>query len=76
MRDALQLKIKKMKARIVLELKSMKGKMLIHPGDDNFWTCGLSQKLAEITSPIHFTGEDWLARFWETLARNEEFMTS
>ena len=76
MHDALQLKIQTMKAGIVLELKSMKGKMLIHPGDDNFWTCGLSQKLAEITSPIGFTGEDWLSRFWETLARNEEFMNS
>ena len=76
MEDIIQLKIQNLKPRIVVELKSMRGKMLIHPGTDKFWMCGLSRKLAEITTPVRFPGEDTLSRMWERFARNHEFMNS
>ena len=65
MEGILEMKIQKMKARIVVELRVLKGRMIIHPGNASYWSCGLSAKLAKIMPPIQFPGEDVLSRIRE-----------
>ena len=71
-------KINNIKHRVLLELRECRGKLIVQPGDrsNGYFTCGLSQKMAEITNPSQFPGSDMMSVFWEKLTADREFMNS
>ena len=71
-------KINNIKHRVLLELREHRGKLIVQPGDrsNSYFTCGLSQKMAEITNPSQFPGSDMMSVFWEKLTADREFMNS
>ena len=71
-------KIDKMKYRIISELKSFKDKILVQPGCafNNHFTCGLSEKMADISDPKDFPGDDVMSTFWEKLSLDSDFINS
>ena len=76
MYDIIWQKINKMKYRIISELKQYKNVMLVQPGCafNNHFTCGLGEKMAEITDPKNFPGDDVMSTFWEQLYLDHDFM--
>ena len=71
-------KINNIKYRVVLELRESQDRLIVQPGDrtNSYFTCGLSQKMAEITNPSQFPGSDMMSAFWENLKSDRNFMDS
>ena len=78
MYDIIWQKIIKMKYRIISELKEYTGVILVQPGCafNQHFTCGLPVKMAEITDPKNFPGDDIMSSFWEQLSSDLDFMNS
>ena len=76
MHDILWQKINQMKKRVILELSKCRNKLIVHPGNrsNGYFTCGILNKMAEITNPAHFPGTDMLSIFWEQLSEDDNFM--
>ena len=77
MYDILQQKITTLKYRIISELKKYKDYIIVQPGCayNNHFSCGVSQKMAEITDPKYFPGDDIMSSFWEQMCSNKQFMS-
>ena len=78
MMSVIQLKIDNMKYRIIVELEDFRNRIIVHPGSrvDRYWTCGIQRKLAQITPPAQFPGENALSKIWYGFLKDDEFMKS
>ena len=79
MNDVIQYKIGIWKERLVVELNETRGRKIIHATNHNkdcYWTCGLTERMALITSPKEFPGENILGKMWTRLANDDEFMNA
>ena len=76
MSEILWQKINTVRHRVILELRECRGRLVVHPGWDSYFTCGLSQKMAEITKPAQFPGMDMMSVFWEERLADLRFMES
>ena len=77
MEEVVQLKIDMMKHEILEELREVGGRMIVQPGHswNSYFTCALSEGMAEISSPESFPGHDYMSLFWHRKMRDVGFMT-
>ena len=76
MQDVVRLKIDNIKQRVVLELRECGTRQIVQPGErtNGYFTCGLSQRMAEITNPLQFPGSNMMSVFWHNLMNDDRFM--
>ena len=76
MQDVVRLKIDNIKQRVVLELRECGTRQIVQPGEraNGHFTCGLSQRMAEITNPLQFPGSNMMSVFWHNLMNDDRFM--
>ena len=76
MQDVVRLKIDNIKQRVVLELRECGTRQIVQPGErtNGYFTCGLSQRMAEITNPLQFPGSNMMSVFWHNMMNDDRFM--